>query len=103
MDRGLIVLACPGAGGARDRLVANLLVFDLLHAARARAELAPAQRRAFFVFLDEVQTYDGAAAAGATMCVDGGDHSSTPPPKRARIAANPQRSAAIHGISGTSA
>jgi hypothetical protein len=61
MDRGLIVLACPGSGGARDRLVANLLLFDLLHAARARAALAPERRRPFFVVLDEVQTYDGAA------------------------------------------
>ena len=34
MDRGLIVLACPGFGSDRDRLVANLLVYDFLHAAR---------------------------------------------------------------------
>ena len=37
MDEGRIVLACPGADGARDRLIANLLVFDLLHAAKGRA------------------------------------------------------------------
>lgn len=65
MDRGLIVLACPGSGGARDRLVANLLLFDLLHSARARAQLAPERRRPFFLVLDEVQTYDG--AAGGTL------------------------------------
>jgi hypothetical protein len=41
MDRGLVVLACPGSGGTRDRLVANLIVFDLLHAAKGRAELSP--------------------------------------------------------------
>jgi hypothetical protein len=55
----LIVLACPGPGSTRDRLLANLLVYDVLHAARARAALAPEKRRPFWVFLDELQTYDG--------------------------------------------
>ena len=32
MDEGQIVLVCPGSGGALDRLIANLIVFDLLHA-----------------------------------------------------------------------
>jgi hypothetical protein len=59
MDDGLIVLACPGTGSARDRLVANFLVYDLLHAAKTRAALPPEARRPFYVFLDEVQTYDG--------------------------------------------
>ncbi|MGH8917158.1 MAG: hypothetical protein ACRD0H_02260, partial [Actinomycetes bacterium] len=61
MDQGQIVLACPGSGTTRDRLVANFLVYDLLHAALGRAELAPEDRRPFYVFLDEVQTYDGAS------------------------------------------
>ena len=43
------MLACPGAGGARDKLIANLLVFDLLHAAKGRANLPPQARRAFDV------------------------------------------------------
>lgn len=59
MDRGLIVLACPGSGGARDRLLANLLVFDLFHGAKARGELPPDQRALFFACLDEIQTFDG--------------------------------------------
>jgi hypothetical protein len=63
MDRGLIVLACPGFGSERDRLVANLLVYDLLHAARTRASIAPERRRVFHVFLDEVQTHDGPSLA----------------------------------------
>ncbi len=62
MDRGQIVLACPGSGSVRDRLIANFLVYDLLHQAKTRAELAPEQRRPFYLFLDEVQTYDGAAS-----------------------------------------
>ncbi|HMT04082.1 MAG TPA: hypothetical protein PKD76_00900 [Solirubrobacterales bacterium] len=62
MDKGQIVLACPGSGGTRDRLIANLIVFDLLHAAKARADNPPEKRRPFWVFLDEVQTYDGAAS-----------------------------------------
>jgi hypothetical protein len=61
MNERKIVLACPGADGAKDKLVANLLVFDLLHGAKSRASLPPEQRRPFYVFLDEVQTYDGAS------------------------------------------
>jgi len=59
MREGKIVLACPGSGSTRDRLVANLLVYDLLHAFKQRAHLAPEQRRSFWLFLDELQTYDG--------------------------------------------
>jgi hypothetical protein len=54
-----IVLACPGSGSTRDRLVANLLVYDVLHAAKARAGMPPSARKPFWVFLDELQTYDG--------------------------------------------
>jgi hypothetical protein len=70
MDQGRIVLACPGSGGAKDRLVANLLVFDLLHAAKARARIAPARRRPFHVFLDEVQTYDGASSGSLAALLE---------------------------------
>lgn len=62
MDRGQIVLACPGSGSARDRLIAAFLVYDLLHASKSRAALAPDRRRPFWIWLDEVQTYDGGAA-----------------------------------------
>jgi hypothetical protein len=54
-----IVLACPGSGSTRDRLVANLLVYDTLHAFKQRAQIAPEQRRPFWLFLDELQSYDG--------------------------------------------
>ncbi len=70
MNTGRIVLACPGAGGARDKLIANLLVFDLLHAAKGRATLPPERRRAFYVFLDEVQTYDGAASGNLAALLE---------------------------------
>ncbi|UJA21632.1 hypothetical protein HJD18_16345 [Thermoleophilia bacterium SCSIO 60948] len=70
MDRRQIVLACPGSGGTRDRLVANLLVFDLLHAAKGRAELPPAERTPFWVFLDEVQTYDGASSGNLAALLE---------------------------------
>jgi hypothetical protein len=70
MDRGLIVLACPGAGGTRDRLLANLLVFDLLYAARGRAGLAPEERQTFWAFLDEVQSYDGAASGNLAALLE---------------------------------
>jgi hypothetical protein len=61
MDERKIVLACPGAGGAKDKLIACLLVFDVLHAAKGRANVPPDQRPPFHILLDEVQTYDGAA------------------------------------------
>ncbi|MGB7686824.1 MAG: hypothetical protein WBL45_13705, partial [Solirubrobacterales bacterium] len=70
MDGGKIVLACPGAGGTRDRLIANLLLFDLLHAARGRADLAPVERKPFWVFLDEVQSYDGAASGNLAALLE---------------------------------
>jgi hypothetical protein len=70
MDNGQIVLACPGSGGTRDRLLANLIVFDLLHAAKARANIAPSERRPFWVFLDEVQTYDGAAGGNLAALLE---------------------------------
>jgi hypothetical protein len=63
MDRGLVVLACPGSGGPRERLVAGLLAFDLLHAARSRAALDPEGRRRFVAVFDEVQSYDGESLA----------------------------------------
>jgi hypothetical protein len=62
MDEKKIVLACPGAGGARDKLIANLLVFDLLHAAKGRAHIDPAHRVPFYAFLDEIQVFDGASS-----------------------------------------
>ncbi|MCB1280059.1 MAG: hypothetical protein KDB18_00895 [Salinibacterium sp.] len=70
MDHGQIVLACPGSGGTRDRLIANLIVFDLLHAAKARADLPPERRRPFWAFLDEVQTYDGAASGNLAALLE---------------------------------
>ncbi|HXE45398.1 MAG TPA: hypothetical protein VN635_09370 [Conexibacter sp.] len=70
MDRGLIVLACPGYGSARDRLLANFMVYDLLHAAKTRAELAPDRRRPFFAFFDEVQTYDGASSGNLAALLE---------------------------------
>lgn len=59
MDAGMIVLACPGSGGARDRLIANLLVFDIFHSAIARGATPAEQRRLFNLYGDEVQTFDG--------------------------------------------
>jgi hypothetical protein len=59
MDAGRVVLACPGTGGLQqNRLVANLLIYDLLHAALLRPE---GRRRVFWAFVDEAQTCDGAS------------------------------------------
>lgn len=63
MDAGKIVLVCPGSGSGRDRLIANLVVFDALHAAKSRADIRrPEMRRWFSLWLDEVQIYDGASS-----------------------------------------
>jgi hypothetical protein len=70
MDQRKIVLACPGAGGAKDKLVACLLVFDMLHAAKGRANVAPEHRPPFNIFLDEVQTYDGAAGGNLAALLE---------------------------------
>ena len=70
MDEQKIVLACPGAGGAKDKLVANLLVYDLLHGAKGRAHIPPEKRKPFYVFLDEVQTYDGAAGGNLAALLE---------------------------------
>lgn len=70
MDERKIVLACPGAGGAKDKLVACLLVFDMLHAAKGRANVTPGQRPPFHLFLDEVQTYDGAAGGNLAALLE---------------------------------
>ena len=58
MDRGLIVLFSSGHGGTRERLTANLALFDTYYSARARGELAPGDRRLFWPVLDEAQSYD---------------------------------------------
>jgi hypothetical protein len=70
MDKGMVVLACPGDGSGRDRLVANFLVYDLLHAAKTRAAIPPERRRPFYVFLDEVQTYDGATGGNLAALLE---------------------------------
>jgi hypothetical protein len=70
MDEGWIVLAHPGSGGTRERLLANLLLFDLLHAAKGRAEIGSEERKPFWVFLDEVQTYDGVASGNLAALLE---------------------------------
>jgi hypothetical protein len=70
MDQGWIVLAHPGAGGTRERLLANLLLFDLLHAAKERGEISSTARKPFWVFLDEVQTYDGVASGNLAALLE---------------------------------
>ncbi len=70
MDEGKIVLACPGEGSTRDRLLANFLVYDLLHAAKSRRELDADDRRSFYALLDEVQTYDGASSGNLAALLE---------------------------------
>jgi hypothetical protein len=66
MDEGLIVLAHPGSSDVHERLVANLLLFDLLHAGKGRGS----ERKPFWVFLDEVQTYDSVASGNLAALLE---------------------------------
>jgi hypothetical protein len=68
MNEGKIVLVCPGSGGTRDRLLANFIVYDLLHAAKARADTAATHRRRFFVYLDEVRPTTAPPRATSPPC-----------------------------------
>lgn len=62
MDEGNIVLVCPtGSGDKETRLLANFIIYDVLRAAKSRRMIDPAKRRLFHVFLDELQTIDGAS------------------------------------------
>ncbi|WP_018505834.1 type IV secretory system conjugative DNA transfer family protein [Parafrankia discariae] len=60
MDTGKIVLACPSGLDDKDRLIANMLVFDLFRAARSRQDIVdPAARRPCHAFIDELPAIDG--------------------------------------------
>lgn len=59
MDERQIVLVCPGASqNAESRLLTNLLVYDLVRAAHSRG--ATKGLPDFWLWLDELQGYDGA-------------------------------------------
>ena len=70
MDEGKIVLACPGSGDASDELIANFLVYDLIRAAKTRVDTPPDRRRPFFLFLDELQIYDGAMSGNIAAILE---------------------------------
>ncbi|HEY1854342.1 MAG TPA: hypothetical protein VGG40_07110 [Solirubrobacterales bacterium] len=59
MDEKKIVLAAPGMGGARSRLIANFTVFDYFYGGIARGGIPVAERTIFNLSCDEVQTFDG--------------------------------------------
>lgn len=54
MDYKHVILACHGG----DTLIASLIVSDLLTSALGRVDIPPHQRAAFYIFLDELQSYD---------------------------------------------
>ena len=62
----------PVPGAPRTSSLARLLVFDMLHAAKGRANVTPEQRPPPFLhlFLDEVQTYDGAAGGNLAALLE---------------------------------
>jgi len=70
MDQGAIVLACPAGADDKDRLVANFLVYEVLRAALSRKDTPPNDRRPFYVWFDEVQTYDGASTGNLARLLE---------------------------------
>lgn len=71
MDQGRIVLLCPGTGSHEGRVLANLLVYDVVRALFGRADIPPEERLPFWLFLDELQTYDGAISGRITDLLEG--------------------------------
>ncbi len=57
MDNGQIVLVCPSGTGDKDRLVTALFLYDVLRAGLSRRDIAPAARRPFWIFADEITQY----------------------------------------------
>lgn len=62
MDAGAVVLACPGTGASIDQVAANLWFYDVIRAAKSRRDVDPLKRRRSWLYLDEAQSYDGAAS-----------------------------------------
>lgn len=56
MDEQSIILACPGSG--MEGSMASFIVYDLLYSAMSRADMDRDERKPFYVFLDELQSYD---------------------------------------------
>jgi hypothetical protein len=61
MDAGALVLLCPAGTGDKDRLMANLFIFEIFRAAMSRRDLPESRRRRVDAFLDELAAIDGAA------------------------------------------
>ena len=63
MDTRRVVWVCPAGTGPTDRLLVSLIVQDLYRCGLSRRDLDIDRRHAFFVFLDELISLDGAASA----------------------------------------
>ncbi|MER5988034.1 ATP/GTP-binding protein [Streptomyces sp. NPDC001787] len=61
MDTGKIVFVCPSGTGDTDRIVSCLLIYDLFRAGLSRRTQPVAERKDFYVFIDELTAVDGAS------------------------------------------
>lgn len=68
MDEGRIVLICLGDEGDEQRILANLLLYDLVRALRSRGKQRDLP--SFATVLDEVHTYDGAAGGSVADALE---------------------------------
>jgi hypothetical protein len=59
IDTGRIVLVTPAGVGENDRLVANMMIFDLFRAAKSRKNIPAERRRHAFTWIDELTAVDG--------------------------------------------
>lgn len=57
MDQGKILLFRLGGTGPTDKLLASLAVYDMMRAMMSRRDLPPPDRRPFYVWMDEVQSF----------------------------------------------
>lgn len=73
MDRGQIVLLGTGARSNQGRMLANLMVYELVRAAHTRHDVSEewSMDHRFWAFLDELQTYDGAVSGSIADIFEG--------------------------------
>ena len=72
MDQGKILLFRLGGTGPTDKLLASLAVYDMMRAMMSRRDLPPADRRPFYVWMDEVQSFVEAVKANIVQGLEEG-------------------------------
>lgn len=72
MDTGKILLFRLGGTGPVDKLLASLAVYDMMRAMMSRRDIPPQERRPFYVWMDEVQSFAEAVEGSITQGIEEG-------------------------------